>query len=109
MKKIKTLLNNFTRLEDSYSPKNEDFDSEYLLRYMEIFKDDLFLKYREIFSAEWKMKLKISFILMYKLYLETNDIRIFNMLHKNKRNIKKLRIYHKKDELNDLIANSLKA
>lgn len=108
MKKIVITLEKFSSCEDVYLLNNKDVDFEYLLRYMEIFKDDLISKYRSNFSSKWETKLKISFILMYKCYLESNDIRIFNMIYKNKNIVKKLKIYYKKNKMFELIVSSLK-
>ena len=108
MKKIVTTLEKFSSNKDVFLPNNKYFDSEYLLRYMEIFKDILIFKYRSEFSSNWKIKLNISFTLMYKYYLASNDIRVFNMLYKNKNIIKKFNIRYKKNKMYELIISHLK-
>ena len=103
MKKIVIALEKFSTCEDIFLLNNKDVDFEYLLRYMEIFKDDLISKYHSNFPSKWEAKLNISFTLMYKYYIESNDIRIFNMLYKNKSVIKKLNIYYEKNKMCELI------
>ena len=108
MKKIKITLEQFTSIEDVFLLYKNDVDFEYLLRYMEVFKDDLISKFSLNFSSKWETKLNISFTLMYKYYLESNDIRIFNMLYKNKSIIKKLNIHYDKNKMYKLIICSFK-
>lgn len=105
-KKIVIVLEKFSTCEDIFLLNNNDVNFEYLLRYMEIFKEDLISVYRSNFSSNWEKKLNISFTLMYKYYIKTNDIRIFNMLHKTKRTIKKLNIYYEKSKMCVLITSN---
>ena len=108
MKKIIKNLKQFSSLEDVFLSNKNNVDFEYLLRYMEIFKDDLISKFSINFPSKWETKLNISFTLMYKYYIESNDIRIFNMLYKNKSIIKKLNIYYEKNKMYELIISILK-
>ena len=103
MKKIIITLEQFSSLDDVFLSDKNELDFEYLLRYMEIFKDDLISKFSLNFPSKWETKLKISFTLMYKYYIESNDIRIFNMLYKNKSIIKKLNIHYEKNKMCELI------
>ena len=105
MKQSKIIINlePFLSKDDALLSNKNSVDFEYLLRYLEIFKDDVISKFSLNFPSCWEAKLNITFILMYQHYLDSNDIRFFNTLYKNKSLIKKLNILYKKNKMYKLI------
>ena len=106
--KITINLEQFSLCEDVFFPKKTNIDYEYLLRYLEIFKDELKSRFSLNFSSNWESKLFISFTLMYQYYEKTLDIRVLNMLFKNRMIIKRLNIPYGKNTMYKLIIFNFK-
>lgn len=107
--KIKINLDSYKKKDDLFVARSFDnLDIEFLLRYLEINNFNIESKFKKIFAESYLIKLSALYILLYSYFLKSNDIRFLNVLFKNIKQLKELKLIFENELIHEVVQNKIR-